>query len=768
MRFIAVDIHAAEEIISDRLLQSVEFEHGRALAALLQGEVSEIRISARIEFLNQKDGLFILLAAQSPSDYVVFDRETCGLFDGRLSPGEVLLCFQKVLRFAVKYWGSMRLSITEKLIPESSKAVIFPFPISQHTSFRISIELEPDRKRQIKRSPTRQSLLVYRSGKDEGGGPKEEASLTNFRRFLDARQSARQGHVAAGVAGQASITSLSVTSLDAVPEGIINPYQGYDRWLELLTEKQKSFVTASLTAPHRIEGPAGTGKTMCLILKAITGLRQAEREKREQRTLFVTHSDATRRTVQQLFEANDPSSFLEGAAQFRSQSLKLTTLQQLCGELLRREIKETEFLDRDAMESKQLQILYVNEALSAAMKADYPTHKSFLSTEFDLFLRSTTEWVAAEMLQHEISVVIKGRAGEQLENYRLLPRLRYGLPTQTPADRGFVWCIFRKYQEQLQTVAQFDTDDIVLTTIGQLDTPIWRRRRTREGYHAVFVDETHLFNINELSIFHHLSKSSDVHPIAYSVDRSQAVGDRGWTDGLFEETLSPDPTSRGFALSTEVREIFRCSPEIVNLAFAVTSAGATLFTNFDDPLKVASSMFTAQEERKCAPPCVVTCADDDAMIQEAFVRADKLAKELDASRCDVALVAFSDELFKKAAALAVSQNKPVELLKRRGDIEAVQRANKSSRYVLSAPEYIGGLDFDAVVLIGVDDGRVPPARTTDSMDSANFLSYASHNRLYVAITRARFRLEVLVTKERGPSSLLRGAIASGVLQEQCG
>jgi hypothetical protein len=101
-----------------------------------------------------------------------------------------------------------------------------------------------------------------------------------------------------------------------------------------------------------------------------------------------------------------------------------------------------------------------------------------------------------------------------------------------------------------------------MTTIGQLDTPIWRRRRSREGFDRIYIDETHLFNINELSLFHHLSRSSENHPIAFSVDRSQSLGDRGWTDELFDETLSP---GAGVSGRTEVLGIFRCSPDIVNL-----------------------------------------------------------------------------------------------------------------------------------------------------------------------------------------------------------
>ena len=613
-------------------------------------------------FTNSRAQPFILTAAGS-SDYVVFD-EHAHLFDGSHAAANRLLYFQKVLRFAAKIWGNLRLSVTERVLRNSSKGVIFPHPISVHADFRISLELAPDNERHSKRPHEGRSLLVYRCGFDEGGGAQEEVSVTNFRRFLDARRSLPDLTSVEADTPPHRITALHVTTLDS-PASLIHPYQGYEQWLEFLTDRQKAFVTSPLSVPHRIEGPAGTGKTLCLILKSIAGLRAAAEGNTEHRALFVAHSEATRRTIEQLFQTNDQWRFLDAGAELRAQSLKLTTLQQLCGELLQRKIYESEFLDRDAMESKQLQVLYVTEAFQAAIVEEYPTHKRFLSETFDQFLTATEPWAAAEMLQHEIGVVIKGRADEQFDNYRQLPRLKYGLPVETSGDRGFVWLIFRKYQSLLQRAAQFDTDDIVLTTIGQLDTPIWRRRRGKEGFDSIYIDETHLFNINELSLFHHLSRRTDFHPIAYSVDRSQAVGDRGWTDTLFEEAISPRVEGQQLAERTEVQSIFRCSANVVNLAFSVTSAGATLFTNFQDPLKLATSIFTPEEERKSTIPTLIECRSDDAMMVQAFASAERMAKDMGTSRSGICLVAFTDELFRRLAALSTQQNKPTELLKER-------------------------------------------------------------------------------------------------------
>jgi hypothetical protein len=140
-----------------------------------------------------------------------------------------------------------------------------------------------------------------------------------------------------------------------------------------------------------------------------------------------------------------------------------------------------------------------------------------------------------------------------------------------------------------------------------------------------------------------------------------------------------------------------------------------------------------------------------------------MAAEMGASKYEIVLIAFTDELLRTAERFARDQNKPVELLKQRGDIDVIKRAQRSGRFVLSAPEYIGGLEFAGAVLIGVDDGRVPPSKDSDSVDSANYLAYASHNRLYVAITRARYRVDVMIVSERGHSSLLNSAVASHFL-----
>ncbi|WP_077208934.1 UvrD-helicase domain-containing protein [Burkholderia cenocepacia] len=556
---------------------------------------------------------------------------------------------------------------------------------------------------------------------------------------------------------------LAVTQLDASNHERPAFQAGLDGWRTILTTAQLDFVNRRLDVPHRIEGPAGTGKTLCLALKCLKTLNDSKLEQTDHRALFIAHSEATKRAIESLFAINDLDGFYtsEKPALGAAQTLRVTTLQALCADLLHREISESELVDRDAYESKQVQMLYAREAVDSVLAEELESHRPFMTTEFIEFLLQTDRWVLADMLRHEISVQIKGRADQDLDKYKKLQRLKVGMPVASEGDRSFTFLMYDRYQRELVSSAQFDTDDVVLSAISQLNTPIWRRRRNREGYDSIFIDETHLFNLNELSVFHRLTRDDATQPIAYSVDRSQALGDRGWTDDAFD--LIFDPANVENSARTPVKSIFRCSPDIVNLAFSVTSSGATLFTHFHDPLTAAVSAFTSEEERKTEPPLMLQYASSEAMLNGAFTRADLLAKEMAGSKADVVIIAFGDDIFKELQLRAQASKKPVEVIKSRGDLEAVNRARQSGRFVLTAPEFVGGLEFAAAILVGVDGGRVPPKGGSSYEDSQNYLSYSSHQRVYVALTRARFRVELLGEKARGISSILTNAVQTQLL-----
>ena len=82
----------------------------------------------------------------------------------------------------------------------------------------------------------------------------------------------------------------------------------------------------------------------------------------------------------------------------------------------------------------------------------------------------------------------------------------------------------------------------------------------------------------------------------------------------------------------------------------------------------------------------------------------------------------------------------------------------------SLPEYINGLEFSCVILVGVDEGRVPQNGIFDI--STNFLRYSALNKLYLVCSRAKYSVTVLGTKIRGVSSCLEHSLTCQTIKEE--
>lgn len=757
-KYILFDRSAADVLMQEPRYQSVDFRAGAEMVDLLNREVNQQdTLEGGLHVIPTDDGLLVVGRVPDHEHCFVFDLEAADPFR-QVRPGDALLILQRAMRCAHKMWRQLPAAPCERVVTSprgGHKRVLFPFPYGSNSQWRLTIQ------RVVGERDAEDHLVAFRWGRDEAGGADEVPSRSRLHLATSQLRSAGLPTEFPLTTGTHRELPLRVFSLEGEHSGhTALPYEG---WLNHLTQPQEQFVLAPVEGPERLEGPAGTGKTLALMLKAVTTLRAAEDEARECHALFLTHSMATQRAIEERLLVIDHERGFQARSRHEvGASLTVTTLQEWCAGRLGKDVSEVEYLDRDAADAKELQVLYIMEVLARALEDDLETHARFMSARFVEFLRREDLANVADMFQHEISVMIKGRAGESLDNYQQLPPLAHNLPLHNDADRGFVFLVYRRYSEALRGTGQFDTDDIVLTAIGQLNTPVWRRRRRQEGFDAVFVDETHLFNLNELSIIHHLTRDpATAPPIIFAVDRSQAVGDRGLQPGVLESGLLPGGEE---AASRRVGTVFRSSREILDLALSVTAGGATLFTNFEDPLEEASSAFTSAEERLARPPWLEEASTDEALLATAVDRANEMADRLPGGKSGVAVVVFDPVLMKEARRYVQEGNRPFEVLERRGDLATITRARATGRFVLSAPEFVGGLEFDGVVLVGVDQGRVPP--DSQQEETGHFARYSAHNLLYVAISRARFEVCVLVNRARGLSDLLVSARDRGFLAER--
>ena len=140
---------------------------------------------------------------------------------------------------------------------------------------------------------------------------------------------------------------------------------------------------------------------------------------------------------------------------------------------------------------------------------------------------------------------------------------------------------------------------------------------------------------------------------------------------------------------------------------------------------------------------------------------NKLYKEvkrmINAYKCDtneLAVIFFDEELMKSKYSLKIGEYAV-------NYISGRQCAIENKGITVSAPDYVNGLEFKAVIMVGVDEGRVPQTGIQDI--SASFLRYIALNRLYIACSRAQYDIRMLGVKTRGVSSCLKHSIEDRTL-----
>src|SRR5581483_2995401 len=291
-----------------------------------------------------------------------------------------------------------------------------------------------------------------------------------------------------------------------------------------------------------------------------------ERNKRV-RVLYIVHNAAMAQTVKERFTALGAAKYLNGSEQV----LHVMTLADYSREQL--EIPVNSLIDTDAYESKKFQLEQVIEAQEHV----------FLDREKDVQQSELLNQVAndhrlmplfAKLVMSEISTAIKGHGLSQderryINSERRLSRLHGMMST---VERSIVFNVFRVYNEQVFEILEvLDSDDLAMSLLGRLRTPIWELKRKTRGYDYVFVDETQLFNENERRLFPLLTRGTTAYvPIVLALDEAQQT--QGTTTAGFGALGIPELADENLGSN------FRSTRAIVSLAFFVIQHTTDLFS----------------------------------------------------------------------------------------------------------------------------------------------------------------------------------------------
>ena len=525
----------------------------------------------------------------------------------------------------------------------------------------------------------------------------------------------------------------------------------YSDWIRQdssLSDVQRRILESDAIDRHplRIVGPAGSGKTLLLQLLAMRRLEEARRTDSQVRILYLVHNAAMAQTVGHRLSV---LGLTDNRGNLK-QRINVTTLTDYARDELG--LEEGAVIDADAREAKEFQLEVVIESLEILFES---RRKEIDKSELFSAVRDAPELVPvlAMLIVSEISTAIKGHGLENdrkryVQAERRLSRL-HGLLGEL--ERTLMFDVFERYHHVVfEEYEVLDTDDIALSLLGRLRTPIWALKRRDAGYDYVFVDETQLFNENERRLIPLLTNGSRAHvPVVLALDEAQDVSARS-TAGM--ATLGiPNISNESLA------SIHRSTRAIVRLAFYVIQRSTDLFgVDFPNFTGMAEHMMPDDHPLAVQPRVEVAPGGAQGIGRFVVKMIRRLRKR---NLRQIAVICHSEAHYGTLATELRATDLPLHELVTRGE----KLDPRPPLVALTRPAYVGGQEFDAVILVGLEQGVVPP-RVVGNDALAVAIEQRTVRELYLSITRARYQVLVVLSPGTTLTSILEGAASSGLLQ----
>ncbi|MEL7657819.1 MAG: hypothetical protein AAGU75_18145, partial [Bacillota bacterium] len=273
MKFLLFDKSAIATYVSGSTLQSIEYAQGTRLAQHLRGELSsEIFEGTVIEYID--DGVIFLgksTGEKSDSNETVghpifcFDLTQCEVLSED-NPSTLLTIFQKAFRTALKIWNKQPFSFSERI--HGSKSIIFPFsiPDARRLVIERSINVLQMEKRGIN-----YPLLAYKYNAEEPSTIEDAVKTSVLKaagkiyasKYYELQRKLSEKMLSPAIVDHKSALHCFNASAPVGRDDFI--FWSYEQQYRELTKVQREVVDSDdLTTPLRVDGAAGTGKTISL------------------------------------------------------------------------------------------------------------------------------------------------------------------------------------------------------------------------------------------------------------------------------------------------------------------------------------------------------------------------------------------------------------------------------------------------------------------------------------------------------------------------
>jgi hypothetical protein len=566
-----------------------------------------------------------------------------------------------------------------------------------------------------------------------------------------------RSHLPASIKG----TSSPNIDLDAVYGGAgddiglrITWQHWYDRQVN---SQQKEFIDLAFEGPIRLRGGPGTGKTLTLALKALKTLDDARTAGTGCRILFLTHSWSLAEAVDELLGELDPGAELRR----NDRSLDVWPLLTLADQGVKIGATSRRLLGPDSRAGKLEMFRRLENHLDDYLQGDWIARRSGCRTSFIGRLEADRGSVERRVfvwdVLNEIATVFAaaGLHPRKRTEYLRLPRRKYMMDLASATEKEVIVDLYKAYFEGLLRDGLTGPEQLISDYLKMLGTFEWERMRKTEGFDSVFVDETHLFDEQEMFVLHQLLADPDRSPrVAMAMDPKQSpidvfVNVQGTVPDsaeVYRRANLPSPKK------LELTITFRHTRAIAELVRTLVEQNMLL--GLGDEWDTPTAMASDSVERGTLP--LYTVHNDRAeQFRYCFDRAKHLARQGKPRK--VAVICMDAERFDDYSVSVPAQygDSSVVISSQEDMIDALRYSSR--RFALSLPDYVGGLQFDVVLVIDANDDE-----TKDDVNQFQRRRFLTD--LYVACSRAKSHLEIHSTKDRGGlSGMLKRSVAQGLI-----
>jgi hypothetical protein len=298
----------------------------------------------------------------------------------------------------------------------------------------------------------------------------------------------------------------------------------YEDWLRRLTAEQKKVVNADLNTSIRVVGPAGSGKTLTLCMRAMYLAKNPIVIGGGSKILVVTHTWAMTERIDGILHE-----FSEGQIPESITILPLLyVLQAHAGSV---SAMPGRVLGEDSSEGQKRVIELISAILNEELTSpDQPRGKLSRSVVrgLDAPVSSHARSDLVFDLYEEIIGVISAQGimpgdSDRIAKYLSEQRDAESPPFMTRYDREFCLFVYERLLHRLVDLGAITTDQLVQDCIRVFETFTWNVKRETDGYDYILIDELQLFDSQERLAVSLLSRSKPIMRFLSVEDPSQGV-----------------------------------------------------------------------------------------------------------------------------------------------------------------------------------------------------------------------------------------------------